>query len=301
MAAGSHSTAESCPGRADRRIVVTGATGTVGRHVAGLLASEVSCHGVFLTRDPAGAALAGRVIRADFEDIARLTEVFAGADAVLIITNDPLRPDHDANIVTAAVAAGVGHLVKLSALAVADLRAQDFITSWQRAAEDRIRQCGIPWTILRPRAFMTHALAWAPDIRRDATVRALHPTSRNACIAPSDIAQVALRVLLEGGHHGRTYALTGPRAISVRDQAAQLGEVLGRRLTCAGLTIAQAQERWRRRYPEVMVRALTASAERQRAGAKEETTPDVGDLLGRPATSFSSWAEEHAHLFGPRV
>ncbi|MBF9072797.1 NAD(P)H-binding protein [Streptacidiphilus fuscans] len=284
-------------GRGGRRIVVTGASGTVGRQVAELLAAEPSCQGVFLTRDPDSAGLGGRVAGADFADVARLTEVFADADAVLVITSNPLRPDHDANIVAAASAAGVGHLVKLSALAVADPQAQDLITSWQRAAEDRIRRSGIPWTILRPRAFMTNTLSWASDIRREATVWAPYPASRNACIAPHDIAQVARRVLLEDGHHGRIYSLTGPQPLSARDQVDHLGAVLQRPLACAELTIGQAQERWRRRYPEVMTQALTASAERQQAGAKERTTRDVEDLLGRSPTSFSSWAQTNAHLF----
>ncbi|MDB1090275.1 NAD(P)H-binding protein [Streptomyces sp. ACA25] len=278
------------------RIVVTGATGTVGRRVAALLAAE-TCQSVLVSRDPSSAGLAGHVERADHGDVARLSEVLADADAVLIITTDPLRPEHDANIVTAAVAAGVGHLVKLSALAVADPGAQDLITTWQRSAEDRVRQSGIPWTILRSRAFMTHALAWAPDIRRDATVRGLYTDSRNACVAPEDIAHVARRVLLEDGHRGRTYSLTGPEALSVRDQVAQLGATLRRPLSCAELTSAQAQERWRLRYPEELVRALAASAERQRLGAKEATTHDVEELLGRPSTPFTSWAAEHAHLF----
>ncbi len=298
MATRSDTTAGRPRGCVGRRVVITGATGTVGRQVARLLASEASCEAVFLTRTPARARLAGRVARAEFADVAHLTRVFAHADAVLIISNDPLRPDHDANIVSAAVAAGVGHLVKLSALAVTDPQAQDLVTNWQRATEDGVRRCGIRWTILRPRAFMTHTLDWVPDIRRDATVREPYPASRNACIAPSDIARVALRVLLEEGHHGRTYALTGPQALSAHDRVAQLGVVLGRPLACVELTIAQAQERWRRRYPEAMVQALTESAERQHAGAKEGTTRDVEDLLGRPAVSFPSWVNENAHLFG---
>ncbi|MGW2277638.1 NAD(P)H-binding protein [Streptomyces sp. NPDC001770] len=285
--------------RAVRRVVVTGATGTVGREVAALLASEDSCRSVLLTRDPARAALTGNVARADFQDAAGLVGAFAGADAVLVITNDPLRPDHDANIVTAALAAGVGHLVKLSALAVTDPQAVDLVTSWQRTAEDGIRRSGIPWTFLRPRAYMSHALAWLPDILRDGTVRALNPASRNACVSPADIAHVALRALLEDGHHGRAYALTGPEPLSARDQTAQLAAVLGRPLRCVGLTVQQAQERWRRRYSEPMVSALTAGAERQRAGAKERTSGDVEMLLGRPPVSFSSWAGEHAPLFGP--
>ncbi len=197
---------------AARTVVVCGATGTVGRRVAHGLAGRTGELRV-LTRDPRRAAaegIPGRAVGVDFADRGTLGPALQGADALLVVTADPLRPDHDENILAAARERGVRHVVKLSALAVTDPAADDLVTRWQRRNEDLLRSCGLSWTLLRPRAFMTHALGWAASVRSERVVRALHGDSKNACIDPADIAAVAVRTLTEPGHEGRTYALTGP-------------------------------------------------------------------------------------------
>ncbi|MFD0431913.1 NAD(P)H-binding protein [Streptomyces zhihengii] len=92
----------------------------------------------------------GLAVEADLDDPASLTRALAGADALLAVTFDPLRDTHDAHLLAAARRAGVRHVVKVSALAVTDPRAQDAITRWQRACEERVRASGMSWTLLRP-------------------------------------------------------------------------------------------------------------------------------------------------------
>lgn len=284
-----------------RRIAVTGATGTVGRLVAQRLAEQRRHAVTLLSRDPVrarAAGLSGHVVGADFEHEASVRRGLDGVDTVLVVTGNPLRPDHDENIVLAARAAGVRHLVKLSAAAVEDPGAQDLITRWQRTAEERIVGSPLTWTMLRPRSFMTHALAWREGIRRDGSVAALDCDSPNACIAPEDIADVAVRVLTGTGHEGRSYALTGPQALTVRQQVDTLSALLGRDLRCVELSPEQARERWRRRWPEPLVEALAESADRQRVGAKAGVTQEVRRLTGRPAVPFAEWAGDRLDIFG---
>ncbi|MGW5771877.1 hypothetical protein ACWEVY_22380 [Streptomyces longwoodensis] len=59
---------------------------------------------------------------------------------------------------------------------------------------------------------------------------------RQGVIDPRDVAEVAARALLDAGHGGRTYTLTGPEAISVPEQAAVLADVLGRPVTARDLS-----------------------------------------------------------------
>ncbi|MGP3969976.1 NAD(P)H-binding protein [Streptomyces sp. 6N223] len=299
-------------------VVVTGATGTVGGEVARRLVA--AGHPVrLLARRPERLRerpeLAGpgtEVVTADLDadEPARLAAALAGARSVFLLTNNPLRPEHDERLVTAALAAheaGGGaaprvpgpRLVKLSALAVTDPGAQDLITRWHRENEARVTASGLPWTLLRPRAFMSNALSWAPGIRADGTVRAPAGDGRNACVDPRDIAEAAVRALTEDGgpHDGRAYALTGPAAVSPREQTEQLAEVLGQPLRFAELTLRQAGERLRQRYPERVVRALLESAERQRAGGKSEVATGVEEATGRPPAAFLDWAGDHADRF----
>ncbi|MFF4314278.1 NAD(P)H-binding protein [Streptomyces sp. NPDC001507] len=288
-----------------RHLVLTGASGTVASLVARRLAPtghRLTLTGRTVPGDRPRDATAGpgapvRYLVCDHEDPASLREAFRGADAVLVVTNDPTRPQQDRNILRAALDASVGHLVKLSAAAVHDPGADDLVTSWQRENERRIRASGIPWTMIQPRSFMTHALAWAQDIRARSATAALHPDSRNACVAPEDIAEVIALALTDDVHHGRSYQLTGPQALSAQDQTRILAELLGRPLTCRALTRSEARAGFLRRYPPAMAEALLLSADRQAAGAKSATGDTVERLTGRPPTSFTRWATAHLHRF----
>lgn len=274
-------------------IAVAGATGTVGGLVARLLAED---HPVrLLARDPGRPAepgIPGEAVAADFGDPASLAAALAGTHALFVVTANPLRPEHDLNLLAAARESGVGHIVELSALAVAGEQADDLITRWQRGNEDHIRARGLPWTIPRPRSFMPNTLAWAPSIRTRGLVQAPDGTSRNACVAPQDIATVAAPALTGAAGEGMTYPLTGPEALSAADQTAVPAEVLGRPVRFVGTTLEQAYQAWSRRYPEPVAQTLLDSARRQHEGAKQFIDPAVEKLLGRPALTYRDWAQQ---------
>ncbi|MFB4426948.1 NAD(P)H-binding protein [Streptomyces sp. QL37] len=287
------------PTRPARRIVIAGATGTVGRLTAARLAAAGPYELVHLTRDPRKAAahgLPGQFVAADFADPSTLRRPLRGADALLLITNDPFRPEHDVNLLDAAAAGGTPHVVKLSAQAVTDPDADDLITRWQRKNEQLLLASGLPWTLLRPRSFMTHALAWKDSVARYGIVREVYGDSLNACVDPADIADSAAQALAGSGHQ-RTYALTGPQALSARDRTAVLASVLRRPLEFQEITMSQARRAWRERLPEPLVDALTLSAERQNSGAKAALAHGVQEATGRAPRSFRAWAAEHAPAF----
>ncbi|GAA3657134.1 butenolide phosphate reductase ScbC [Streptomyces chitinivorans] len=253
-----------------------------------------------LTRSPGRAALRGvrgRLVRADFDARAGLARAVEGADALFVATFDPMDPRHDEHLATAALAAGVRHVVKLSALAVTDPGAQDLVTRWQRECEQLWQTSGMTWTFLRARAFMSNCLAWAGAVRAGGPVATLHGYAPNACVDPADVAAVAARALTVPGHAGRAYALTGPAAVSAREQVAQLSGFLRRPLRHEELTEQQALERWSARYPPPLVRALVESAGRQAAGAKASVTEDVLRVTGREPTAFGTWARRHLTVF----
>ncbi|MFD9821245.1 NAD(P)H-binding protein [Streptomyces violascens] len=280
------------------RVVITGAAGTVGGKVARLLAPNHDVRS--LTRDPARAArdgVAGHIVGADLGDRATLRHAMEGADALLLVTFDPLSPTHDANALAAARAGGVRHVVKLSAAAVSDPLAQDRITCWQRETEEQVRASGMTWTLLRPRAFMSNALGWAGGVRKEGVVRALYGSSRNSCVDPQDVARAAARSLVGRGQAGRIHALTGQQALSAREQTEQLGKALQLSVQYEELTVDQALLAWRNRLGEPLARALLAGAERQAAGAKEQVTDGVREATGRPPGTFRAWATRHADAF----
>ncbi|GGS19385.1 MULTISPECIES: NmrA family NAD(P)-binding protein [Streptomyces] len=278
-------------------ILVTGATGAVGREVAGLLAAAGPVR--ILARRPERLTVRGdgvEVVEGAYGDRPALDRALEGVSSVFLVTNSPTEPD-DERVAGAAAAAGVRHLVKLSMMAVEEPGADDFITRWQRRNEETIRASGVPWTFVRPRTFMSNTLSWAPGIRSAGVVRALYGDAPVACVDPRDVAAVAVAVLTGAGHEGRTYAVSGPEAITAREQTAQLSRVLGRPLRFEELSLDAARAALLAKYPRPAAEAFLESAERQRAGAKAAVVPTVEELTGCQARPYRTWAADHADAF----
>ncbi|MEV1047497.1 NAD(P)H-binding protein [Streptomyces sp. NPDC049916] len=279
-------------------ILVTGATGAVGREVAGRLAAAGPVR--VLARRPERLTVRGPGVEAvagEYGDRGALDRALKGVTSVFLVTNSPTEPD-DERVATASAEAGVRHLVKLSMMAVEEPGAEDLITRVQRRNEQTIRESGVPWTFVRPRTFMSNTLSWAPGIRSSGVVRALHGDAPVACVDPRDVAAVAVHVLTGTGHEGRAYAVSGPEAISAREQTAQLARELGRPLRFEELDRETARTALLARYPVPVAEAFLESAERQSAGAKAAVVPTVGELTGAAARPFRTWAADHRDAFG---
>ncbi|WP_331748912.1 MULTISPECIES: NAD(P)H-binding protein [unclassified Streptomyces] len=282
-------------------ILVTGATGTVGREVVRSFPPGVPLR--LMTRNPAGITVTrpeAEAVAADYADPDSLARALLGVRKAFLVTNR-VAGDDDAVFLRAAREAGVRHVVKLSAAAVTDVRADDLITRWQRANEDLLRRSGMEWTVLRPRSFMSNCLSWAGPVRSERVVRALYGTSANACVDPSDIAEVAVRALTEGGHESAVHTLTGPEAISAVEQTRLLAQVLGVPLRFEELGPEEAHAALLRRYTPELADALLSSAQRQRDGAKAAVADGVREVTGRPPRSFGEWAGDHADAFAAEV
>lgn len=278
-------------------ILVTGATGTVGREVVRRLPADGPVR--VLTRRPDRVGDLPEHVEAvagDYGDAPSLERALKGVTKVFLLTN-AVGGDDDERFLRAVRGTDVRLIVKLSAAAVANPAADDAITRWQRRCEARLRGCGTEWTLLRPRAFMSNTLGWAPLIASGRPVSALYGTSPNSCVDPRDIAEVAVRALTEEGHAGRAYTLTGPEPVSAVDQAACLSRLLGKPVRFEEWDVARARAAYLRRHPEHVAEALLQSAEQQRAGAKARVEPAVAEVTGRPACSYEQWAADHISRF----
>lgn len=247
--------------------LITGATGTVGREVVRLLTDrEVRFRA--MSRTPTGDQ-----VRGDHTDPASLDRAVEGVDAVFLL--GPGTPDvagYDLAVLDAAKRAGVGKVVKLSAIPVGP------VAEWHRPGEEAARGFA-SWTLLRPTAFASNSLQWAPLIAAGEPIPNPMGTVKLGVVDPRDIAEVAVAVLVHD-HHGRSYTLTGPELLGIPDQAVVLSEVLGRTLSAVDVPLET--------LPEAYAEGLRAI----RAEDVSVLSPDLADVLGRPARTFATWARE---------
>ena len=217
--------------------LVTGATGAVGRHLVDQLLSA-GADVRALTRSPESAGLPGAVelVTGDLTSPDPLPpRCFDGVRGVFVF---PAEGGVD-RFVPQAAAAGVAHFVVLSSLAAAVEHERDRGSVSQvhhTAVEEAVAATGVSATILRPGTFANNLLAWAQPIRFTGGVQGPYPRSAQAPIHEADVAAVAAAALLEPGHTGRTYAMTGPQALTRIEQLDAIGAAIGRSLTFEEIT-----------------------------------------------------------------
>src|SRR3954447_5333393 len=164
-------------------MLVTGATGKVGRAVVDLLvAKDIPVRAV--SRNPRSLPAGVDARSADLTDPASLGDVLTGVDKVYLYAH----PSGVDGFVTAARAAGVRHVVLLSALAAGDTDPGNAIARMHIEVENALANSGIAWTFVRPGAFATNALHWAKSIKDSGGVRIPYAQSQVASIHEADIA-----------------------------------------------------------------------------------------------------------------
>ncbi|ANP54440.1 uncharacterized protein YbjT (DUF2867 family) [Streptomyces griseochromogenes] len=275
-------------------IVVTGATGNVGRSLAArLLAAGAPVRA--LARDPRRVLLPERaeVVRFDPAEPAAL---FAGATKLFLYAQAGA-----ADLLEAAREHGVRHVVLLSSGIIQEGADETHPIHVMHAdVERRIRESGLAWTFLRPNAFATNALQWAPQIRAgESAVRGVFADALSAPIHEDDIAAVAERALLDDGHEGAAHRLTGPEATTNTDQVAAIGRAVGRELTFVEVPPREAGRELFPHVPPPMLDRLLGNFE-ESIGVPPEITGTVEKITGTPARTFARWAEDHSEDFRPQ-
>jgi uncharacterized protein YbjT (DUF2867 family) len=272
-------------------IVVTGATGNVG----GALVEQLGGSGLpvrGLTRDASRTGLLAGMEAAE-GDLTRpdsLGAALKGAEALFLLAYGDVP-----GVLRAARKAGVQRVVLLSSSA-AESWPDGAIGAAHRRAEEAVRDSGLRWTFLRPGQFAANALAWAPVIRQHGVVRTAFADVALPAIHEADIATVARAVLTGAGHDGRVYTLTGPEALTARQQVAELGAALGHELHYTEITPEQARQVMERHAPPAIVADLLAMMTNVTPD-DARVLPTVEEVTGTPARTFGQWARDHIDAF----
>ena len=165
------------------------------------------------------------------------------------------------------------------------------------AREQILRESGLGVTYLRPSAFASNAFAWRDSIRAG---KVTDPTGDGvlAVMDPEDIARVAVTALTEDGHAGKGYLLTGPQALTAREQVATIAEVTGRPVGFQDVTPHEfAQAAIQRGTPPEQAQLMERLNEVFRARRSVNITDDLENITGTAPATFRDWCERHAGAF----
>ncbi len=274
-------------------IVVTGATGNVGRPLVTELAAA-GAHVRAVTRQPDQAGFPPGV-----EVLGSVTAALAGASAAFL--NSRALGAQLAEVVAQCGRAGVTKLVALSAINADD----DFTRQPSRFRGDRNKEVeqlaidsGLAWVSLRPTVFAANfAGMWSAQVRTGDVVAGPYAAACTAPIVETDISEVAARALLTDELVGQRIPLTGPQSFTNAELTEVIGAVLSRPLQYREIPNAAVRQRF------LGLGFSTAFADAYLAMLAETLdkpaliTHDVEKILGRPALPFAHWVAGHRDIF----
>ncbi len=283
------------------RILVTGATGTVGSLLLEKL-SAANAEGVrALVRSHSKAesikAGGAEAVLGDLSRPETLTSALEGVSKVFLLTSPGERQrELEGNVIEAARRAGISHLVKLSATG-AGPNTPPLINN-HYLIEQEIERAGIPYTHLRPNGFMQNMFMFAPTIKEQGRFYGPLGEARVSYVDARDIAAVAAAVLTGGGHEGKAYEITGPQALSYKEVAQEFSSVLGKEVQYVDVPLEAARSSMTGMGMSAwLADALIGLFEFYREGRAAHVTNTVRELTGQEATTFRQFVREHVEAF----
>ncbi len=279
------------------RILVTAATGTVGRHVVTELVDR-GATALAGTRDPgdAGDALPepARAVALDFERPETWGPALEGVDGLFLVLPPGLDRDRVTDFADAAARVGVEQVAYLSALGA---EKNPLIPHYR--IERHLASAPVDHTFLRGSFFSQNLHeVHARDVRERDEIFVPAGDGATSFVDARDVGAVGATVLTEAGHRNAAYDLTGPEALTYDEVADVLSSALDRRITYADPPIpAFVRREYARGRPLGFALLMVGIYTTARLGLADRVTDDVDRVLGRPPRSMADYARDYADEF----
>ena len=280
-------------------VLVTGATGRVGRVVIDLLIDAGVPVRALIHRSETAATLPTNVdvVTGDLTAPESLDAGLRDVGAVFLVWTAP------PTTAPAVIERLATHALRVVFLSAPHKTPHPFFQQPNPMAvlyadiERRIAAAGLESTIIRPGMFASNAsLWWATAIRTEGVVRWPYGAAEIAPVDDRDVAAVAALTLYQDGHAGGDYVLTGPDSLSQAEQVRIIGDVLGRRIGFEELSPDEFRRETEGSWPRPVVDMLLA-AWGATIGRPAFMSSTVSDILGSPPRSFRQWVTDHAAVF----
>jgi uncharacterized protein YbjT (DUF2867 family) len=280
-------------------VLVTGATGQIGRQVVSQLRGT-GCRIRAMSRNPLCANLPAdvEIVRGDLSAPNTLDACLNGIDSVFLVWSAPLAP---AEPVLERIAAHARQIVLLTSPHRTPhpfFQQPNGLRVIHAGLEQLIEASGLRWTFVRPGPFAINCRNWwAPQLRNGDVVRWFYGDAATAPVHESDVAAVAVGALCDQGHDGREHVLTGPASLTQREQVQIIGDAVGRPLRFEELSRESAREQMLAMMFPPPAADMLLDAYAAAVGEPALVTSTVLEVTGAPARSFHDWAIDHAGDF----
>jgi uncharacterized protein YbjT (DUF2867 family) len=277
-------------------ILLTGASGTIGRHLVSVLKAKDVPFKVAL-RDPGkGARLGAQAVAFDWDQPRTFAPALEAVDTLFLLTpTTETQVKQSQGLVEAAKAAGVKRVVKLS-VSGADSEPGIALGRMHRESERAVQAAGFAWTMLRPTFFMQNFVSfYGVTLDADSTIYLPNGDAKVAWLDARDIGDVAAHVLTSKGHENKAYELTGDEPLSTAEACALLSAALGHKVTYVDVPEQAAREGMQSQgIPPWYVESLLELNMVIRNGWAAQIATGVHEVLGRSPRRFAAFAADLA-------
>jgi uncharacterized protein YbjT (DUF2867 family) len=278
-------------------ILVTGSPGNIGTPLAQQLLKQGKKIRLMVRdpkkEDPVLAQLQARgadLVQGDFGNPGSLPPCFRDVTSAFLLVPVALETaEWKGNFIRAAKASGVERMVNLSVSGASSTAPIDLF-KWHWQADQELESSGLAWTHLQPTDLARFNIrSIMPTIQQQGAFYSTIGEGRVAMVDEGDVADVAAKALSEDGHEGKTYVLTGPKAMTYPEVAEVLSRQLGKPVKYIDIDPAQAKQAMiavgMPDWVADFVNDLRAFEQRGRASGP---TPDIERLLGRPPRALEA-------------
>jgi uncharacterized protein YbjT (DUF2867 family) len=294
--------------RKQETVLVTGASGTVGREVVKQLSSaplnvniKAAIHSLENNKKIEDDKV--ELVKIDYNNPESLKAALNDIDKIFLVTPEvPNAPELVSNLVTQAKISGIRYIVKLSAMD-ADLKADVASLRLHRQAEKIIEESGIPYTFLRPGEFMQNFINWDSPMIKEQGVFWRVGDTEVSLVDVRDIAAVAVKVLTDNDNgnnrnNGKIYTITGPEALSYSQMAEILSSAIGKKISYVNISEEEARRAMKDiGLSEWWINAIIEVYEYYKKGIQKQVSSAVEEVTGKKPISFSQFTKDYAQVF----
>ena len=285
----------------NKKILVTGVTGTIGSYLVEKLTALGAQMEVFVRSPQQAEAFAARGINSFIGDFAHketLAPALEGVEKLFLLSAaNPQQVEWQGNMIEAARRAGVQHIVKLSASCAGPFPHLP-IKRWHYETEEQLKECGVPYTFLRPNCFMQNSLHWARTIREKGVFYLPVGDAKVSQVDARDIAAASAAVLTGSGHESQSYEITGSEAITFEEVADHLSAALGKEVCYVRTTFEESRQNMiGYGMEEWLASAVTQTYHLMSEGGSQHVNDNVAQLTGNAPITFAQFARDHAERF----